>query len=304
MAIVRVFPRRTKATPDDEYAFVGSPPERLEQHSFFHKLPEVEAIHISVAFTYDIPKAESLARQWERIAPVKMGGPACNEPGGAFVPGLYLKKGYVITSRGCPNRCWFCGVPAREGYALRELPVTEGWNVLDDNLLACSDRHIRAMFEMLSRQPERPVFTGGLEAGLLKPWHVDLLRESGAKRMYFAYDTPEDYEPLVRAGKMLREGGISEASHKASCYVLIGYRGDTFAKAEKRLTDTVLTGFLPFAMLYRDTDGNVDKEWRAFQSSWLKPRIVGAKIRKILSSQPKGGKFYGDHLSESPAAFR
>ena len=58
--------------------------------------------------------------------PVHMGGPAFNMPGGDFVPGMYLKKGYVITSRGCPNRCWFCSVPRREGGRLRELPITEG----------------------------------------------------------------------------------------------------------------------------------------------------------------------------------
>ena len=49
---------------------------------------------------------------------------------------MYMKPGYVITSRGCPNRCWFCAVPKREGYQLRELPVTDGWIVADDNLLA------------------------------------------------------------------------------------------------------------------------------------------------------------------------
>ena len=68
------------------------------------------------------------------------------------MPGMYLKKGYVITSRGCPNRCWFCSVPRREGGRLRELPITEGNIVLDDNLLACSRQHIEAVFEMLGRQ--------------------------------------------------------------------------------------------------------------------------------------------------------
>ena len=61
---------------------------------------------MSVAFTYDLPKAYTLAEKWMRLGvPVHMGGPAFNNPGGDFVPGMYLKKGYVITSRGCPNRC-------------------------------------------------------------------------------------------------------------------------------------------------------------------------------------------------------
>jgi len=192
LKIARVFPRRTNATPDDPLAFAAPPPKPL---------PEIDEVHVSVAFSYDMPKAEQLAESWAKTGlPVKLGGPAFNTPGASFVPGLYLRKGYVITSRGCPNRCPFCSVPIREGYALRELPVTTGHNILDDNLLACSDGHIKSVFAMLIAQPEKPVFTGGLEAKRLKAWHVGLLRESGAKRLYCAYDTDDDYEPLVQAG--------------------------------------------------------------------------------------------------------
>ena len=124
--IIRVFPRRTNATPDDELVRVRETPSLFD---------EADEVHISVAFTWDMPYAEWLAAQWAPVAPVKMGGPAFNEPGGDFVPGMYMKRGYVITSRGCPNRCWFCAVPKREGGQLRELPVTDGWIVTDDNLL-------------------------------------------------------------------------------------------------------------------------------------------------------------------------
>nr|WP_308624671.1 hypothetical protein [uncultured Eisenbergiella sp.] len=272
LQIARVFPRRTAATPDDPLAFTGPPGEGL---------PEIDEVHVSVAFTYDMPKACGLAEQWMKLGvPVRMGGPAFHAPGGNFVPGLYLKKGYVITSRGCPNRCWFCAVPQREGGVLRELPITEGWNVLDDNLLACSEGHIRAVFDMLQKQKEKPVFTGGLEARLLRPWHVNLLRASRARRMYFAYDTPDDYAPLVKAGRLLRAGGITKASHRAACYVLIGYRGDTMDAADKRLRDTWAAGFVPYAMLYRDEAGAVDPDWRKFQRLWVRPEIVLTRLKK------------------------
>ena len=267
--IVRVFPRRTSATPDDPLAFSGPPPKG-----------EVDEIHISVAFTYDMEKAERLAEQWSSTGLlVRLGGPAFNTPGGEFVPGRYLKYGYVITSRGCPNRCWFCTVPQREGGVLRELPITEGWNVLDDNLLACSERHIRAVFAMLARQSEHPSFTGGLEARLLRPWHVDLLRQVKTKRMFFAYDTPDDYEPLVEAGRLLRAGGITQTSHRAACYVLIGYPGDTMEAAEERLLDTYRAGFWPFAMLYRDKSGRQSNEWHKFQRMWVKPSIIYGRLK-------------------------
>jgi len=108
--IARVFPRKTLATPDDDLAFVGRPPAAFES---------LDAVEISVTFTDDLPIAEELADEWGQFAPVTMGGPALDDPGGDFVPGKYIKKGYVITSRGCPNRCWFCSVPKLEVRAMR-----------------------------------------------------------------------------------------------------------------------------------------------------------------------------------------
>ncbi len=276
--IARVFPRRNNATPDDALAFTIPPPKAFLK-ALDSGLVHVDEIHVSVTFLYDIPKAEQLADEWRRVGvPVKFGGPATGMRGGGFTPGMYLKPGYVITSRGCNNTCWFCLVPAREG-GIRELPITEGHLLLDDNLLQCSENHIRAVFEMLTRQKERPRLTGGLEARLLQAWHVELMRKARVKRMYFAYDTPGDLEPLFAAGKLLRDGGISRASNTAACYVLIGYRGDSFTSAEKRLRDTWAAGFMPFAMLYRDASGETDENWRKFQREWVRPAIVMSNLR-------------------------
>lgn len=181
--IARVFPRRTKATPDDELAFTG-PPDLYT--------PEVDEVHVSVTFTYDIPRAKKLAESWGDFAPVKMGGPAIPETdkdgnvlneygtrGGDFTPGMYMKDGYVMTSRGCPNKCDFCMVPKREG-KLRELKVQSGWNICDDNILACSNEHFEETCEMLKRDRKkwgRPAeFTGGLEARRLTQHHAEVLK--------------------------------------------------------------------------------------------------------------------------------
>ena len=72
---------------------------------------------------------------------------------------------------------------------------------------------------MLMQRQERPAFTGGLEARLLRPWHVELLQASRAKRMFFAYDTPDDYEPLIAAGRLLRSGGITQTSHLSLIHI-------------------------------------------------------------------------------------
>ena len=101
LTIARVFPRKTKATPNDVLAFVGMPPMILPEDD---PLRGVDEIHVSCTFTFDKPYAEHLAEQWTACGvPVKIGGPAYDDPGSEFVPRMYLKDGYIITSRGCKN---------------------------------------------------------------------------------------------------------------------------------------------------------------------------------------------------------
>ena len=124
--ILRVFVKRTSYTPDDPLVRIGSP-------EAFDVGIDVDEIHISVPFTWDMDEAEQLAEEWEAVArkPVKIGGPAYSSPAFDFVPGMYVRKGIVFTSRGCNNDCPWCGVRKMEG-KLRELPVCEG-NVIQDN---------------------------------------------------------------------------------------------------------------------------------------------------------------------------
>jgi hypothetical protein len=263
--IIRVFPRRTRATPTDALAVVGREPELFD---------EADEVHVSVAFTWDLPLAERLASAWKHVAPVRIGGPATGERGEGFAPGMYVREGYTITSRGCPNRCWFCSVWKREGNMVRELPIRDGWNVLDDNLLACSEAHTQAVFAMLARQKESPQFTGGLEAKIIQPWHAKALRELRTKQVFFAYDTEDDLEPLRKAGRMMIDAGFTTASHSLRCYVLCGWPKDTTEAAERRMGEAMAAGFTPMAMAWRDRHGKKSSEWAAFQRKWARPAIV------------------------------
>jgi hypothetical protein len=271
MRVIRVFPRRTKATPDDPLAYVGAP----------DMFAEADAVHVSVTFTWDKPRAEQLAEQWDRIAPVTVGGVAYGDRGDDFVPGRYVKQGYVFTSRGCPRRCWFCSVWKRDP-VVRLLPIYDGWNVLDDNLLACPEAHVRAVFAMLSRQKRRVEFTGGLEALSLQDYQVDLLAGLRPRpNMFWAYDPGDAFETLESAASRLLAAGFTRESHRLRCYVLIGYPKDTFDAATKRLTDMVTIGFTPMAMLWQPEERAQEKyrpgpEWRAFQRRWARPAIIHA----------------------------
>jgi hypothetical protein len=200
---------------------------------------------------------------------------------GEFEPGLFIKRGGVITSRGCPKKCAFCFVPVREG-PLQELKVKEGWNVMDNNLLACSREHIEKVFEMLRRQEHQVHFTGGLDKILLEPWHVDLLKGVRLKRAWFAMDHPEHFKSLERAADLL-----SDLPRETKyCYVLVGFlEGDTPESAEERLIKVHRLGFMPMSLLYRGPDAlkrmHPSPAWRALVKKWSRPASVRAFMRTL-----------------------
>lgn len=273
MKIARVFPTKTSMSPTDPLAFFGPP--TIEAMA-----AEPEEVHISVTFSWDLEKADELFYQWEMLGvPVEVGGPAFGDRmSERFTPGLYLREGMTITSRGCPKDCWFCDVGKCARGRVIELPVQDGWNILDDNILATSDVHFRAVIDMLKRQKQRPVFSGGLEPEYMTAGKARMLVECKPKTMYTAYDTLDDYEHLRNMARLLWEAGLPTNSHIVKCYMLCGYPEDSMEAAEKRAKQIMELGFLPFAMLYRGEDGKTDREWRKFQREWANAVIVGRKF--------------------------
>jgi hypothetical protein len=293
MKLIRVFPRKTNATPTDQDVRFTIP---------LQKDIDIDKVFISVTFTYDLKNAEYLYHHWKYIAPTEMGGPAFMQPENEFIPGLFLKEGITITSRGCPNKCWFCSVWKRNG-SLKELEIKEGFNIMDDNLLACSDQHIDNVFEMLKKQPQKPIFSGGLDSKLLTDRIASKLYELKPERLYFANDTQDDIEPLFEAGKTLKKAGFNTKHHTLMCYVLIGYPSDNFDNAKKRIEQTIEAGFMPFAMLYRNQKGKVNTEWRKFQRQWTNPIICASNMTALKKQKEGAGKLTVPNGLQTKAGF-
>lgn len=273
--LIRVFPRKTKASPDDALAYFGGP----------DRLAQADEIHIDVTFTADKPRAELLGEFWKHVAPVTLGGVAYEDPGHEFVPGRYIKHGYTFTSRGCPRRCWFCSVWKRDPTP-RLLPIQDGWNILDDNLLACPEDHVRSVFSMLKRQKRRVCFTGGLEAAALQDYQVGLLADLKPRpAMFWAYDPGDPFETLRSAAERMLSAGFTSESHRLGVYVLIGYPKDTFALAAGRMHQMLGIGFTPYAMLWEPETPSAERyrpapEWKKFRRQWIRPAIIHARSDK------------------------
>ncbi len=267
--VIRVFPRRTSYTPTDDLAFVGDP---------LLMRPDADEVHISCVFTWEIPEAERLADSWGRFYPVKLGGPAFDDPGGEFTPGRYVREGITITSRGCPRRCSFCYVPRREG-RLRELQIKPGNVITDNNLLACSESHIKAVFKMLATQ-RRIVFSGGLDARMMTSWQAEWIEanQTRIKELYFAAD--RDTHTTWDALEKVSEALPFLTRRKKRCYVLIGWGEETIEAARKRLQMVWDLGFMPFAQFYRGPDQqDRTKDWRELQNIWTRPARMKAANR-------------------------
>jgi len=191
------------------------------------------------------------------------------------VSGRFIKEEITITSRGCPKRCPWCFAWRREG-GIRTLPIKPGRIVQDNNLLACPDRHIEAVFDMLAGQ-RRIVFSGGLDADLFKDWHRDLIETVRYDELWFACDTKQAVHALRRAAGICE--GIS--IEHLRCYVLIGFGGEALSEAERRLEEVYDLGFLPFAQLFRGETGmSYSRDWRALARKWSRPAAYRRRDRE------------------------
>jgi hypothetical protein len=251
--------------------FIGSPP-------LYRPEDRTIPVRISATFTWHKHLAEKLKVEWsQHYDDVQVGGPAFGDPGGEFTPGRFLKKGCIITSRGCPRDCDFCDVTRREG-EIRTLKISPGYIVQDNNLLACPEWHIRAVFEMLKDQKRRIFFNGGLDKYYLKDWHRPLFDSIPIGELWFACDTKRDIKPLEKASKIL--DGIP--LRKRRCYVLIGFdKEETPTEAEQRCATVLKLGYMPFAQLFQGENFFVySPEFRAVHRKWARPAAYMAGFKE------------------------
>ena len=271
MRIIRVFPGRNSYTPDDDMVFIGLPPFLLPDH---------DEVHISCTFSWDKKECEWLKYQWEvrTDKPVRLGGPAYGSAAEDFVPGRYLKKGIIFTTRGCENNCPWCVVPKLEG-KLKELPIVSGNIIQDNNFLQASKVHKDKVFDMLRGQ-KGICFRGGLEPDLIDDHFVNGITSLRIKELWLACDTDARLPAFRKGCEKLVKAGFSR--NHIRCYAL-SYGKDMEAD-EARCRAIWEAGAMPFVQLYMSGGPQKDeypKRWKDFQRQWSRPAIMRARMRGV-----------------------
>jgi len=270
MKILRVFIRKTSQTPDDDYVRIGMP------DLFMPK--DVDEVHISTIFSWDIEKALRLKRNYEQYYPkVLAGGPAFAnrnyDP--KFISGKYVKKGITITTRGCNFKCPFCLVDKKEG-KFKEINIEPGNIIQDNNILLASRDHLRKVFDMLKTQ-KGIRFLGGLDKRLLKDWHIEELRSLSIKELWLAFDSWDNKKEFVRVINKLKKAGFNR--NKIKCYVLVGFN-EPIQAGEERLRFVYNCGVLPYVQNYQPVNkkkrfaGENSREDNLFIRRWSRPAII------------------------------
>ena len=280
MRIIRVFPRKTSYTPEDQYVFIGPPPMRIF-------IPDHDEVHVSCAFTWDKETCQELAYQWMAATnkPVRLGGPAFGSPAEDFIPGLYMKPNIIFTTRGCNNNCPWCIVPKLEG-RLKELPIYPGNWVQDNNFLQADRAHKDKVFDMLMSQ-KQICFKGGLEADRIDDHFVNAITSLRIKELWLACDTDSAIPAFRKACEKLRKAGFNR--NKLSCYVLS--KGKDMDADEARCRAVYEAGAMPFMQLYRDfSDKKTDYPvaWNRFARQWQRPAAIKAHMEKGTSWEDHG----------------
>ena len=258
--------KKTSQTPIDKYTRIGLP-------GLFMPI-DVDEIHISTIFSWDIEKALRLKRNYELYYPkVSVGGPAFADRSydPQFVSGRYVKKGITITTRGCNFKCPFCLVNKKEG-KFRDINIEQGNIIQDNNILLASKEHLRKVFDMLKTQ-KGIKFLGGLDKRLLKDWHIEELRSLRIKELWLAFDDWYGVREFKRVTDKLKKAGFNR--NKIRCYVLAGFN-EPIQVSEERLRFVYDCGALPFIQKYRDenNDNQISKKDKAFIRKWSRPAII------------------------------
>jgi hypothetical protein len=180
----------------------------------------------------------------------------------------HIVHAYGFLTRGCVRRCKWCVVPQKEGAIqaagdIEEILQGGKSAILMDNNILASEYGLRQL-EKIAKIGCRVDFNQGLDARLVSEAVAAILaRIKWIKYIRFAFDTPEQFAPLLRAITLLNRSGV--ASSRIFVYVLLRELLDSC----ERIRTCKAMGVTPFAQPYRDFTANqIIPQWQKDMARW------------------------------------
>lgn len=162
------------------------------------------------------------------------------------------KEAYGFLTRGCPRQCPFCIVSKKEGVQSQQVAdLKEFWNgqpeikLLDANILACSDAP-KLLNDLISSKAYID-FTQGIDARLLNPDIIALLKQIKIRRVHFAWDNPKDKKTPANLEYFAKQ--VAYGRGKRSVYILTNFNS-TYEEDLERVYEVRELGYQPYVMIY------------------------------------------------------
>lgn len=245
-------------------------PAQVDMWSIF-----CDKAYFSVIFTWDLPRlCHDVNLVKSRGIEVEIGGPAATalpqyviEQTGLtpyiglderfeHTPGEYQA---TFTSRGCPRACPFCLVSKLEGRKIIEydeftIPIGQNPFVSDNNILLTSWGHQHLVVDKLKHVRKLDINSGFDDRRFIQnpDRYYGLYSQTKLEAWRFAYDSPEQREPVKACADFLHDKGVDY--RRIIVFCLIGFPGQTFEECQEKLQYLIDIGTSPYPQRYRPLD--------------------------------------------------
>jgi len=195
-------------------------------------------------------------------------------PDYSLYPALTKNIAYGFLTRGCPNNCPFCIVSGKEGrksYKVADLSEffdgQKNIKLLDPNLLACK-KHMD-LLQQLVNSGAWIDFTQGLDARLINPDNVTLLKQIKVKMIHFAFDLMQNEKKIIEGLRLYKEATNID-SRKTGVYILTNFN-TSHEEDLYRINKVIELGYKPYVMIFNKN--TAPKETRRLQR-WCNNRVI------------------------------
>lgn len=191
--------------------------------------------------------------------------------------GIYniSETAYGFLTRGCPRKCGFCHVAAKEGIISRKVAnVDEFWNgqkkivLCDPNILAYKN-HLK-LLDQLNSTNAQIEFNQGLDIRLITDENIKMLKQLNLTKIHFAYDRIQDKEIIEpRLEAFVKQTGFNRNKGKVMVYILCNY-DTTISEDIHRIQFCRKLNISPYPMIYDKEHANpIYKRLQRWCNNWI-----------------------------------